>query len=687
MRSELISAELYATPCVITEDSKRIHVSCGSHILTHSVKTGKLIESTEAILAKPTSLVSRGNKLIVSGDSCSKQIEFSRGSAAKVTPFSDFEVLCSFETLTVVSRQSSESGQVILATVDGDAAPVTIFTGVVSSVSCGKSLIAAVTGADRRTLFVFDVKSRSSREYLHRKPFSCTAVHPLEDQVATGDATGKIMRWSSELGQYKSLHHWHSVPVASLKYTSNGSVLLSGAEEGVVCVWTESASESKPQFIPRLGGPIAHLSVSKCNQFVAVSIKSNRIVIVDLFTRSVQSTINGTLHDSDGLTTVSAVPQQQSLVCISTQSHIQLFDIDSRKSVTRAPISVQERNHIPSTIRAQVKAEPWECRHVAVLAANEKNWFMMAALTRAGRRQQLVKVFASADAGLNWSLHTVCVGGHLDAIVGVEAVGTDSFVTASTDGTIKQWQLNAAESAWVVSKSASFKNKIPSFLTAGPEGLLVVGFDRFVTLWHPTSLVELTQSGLALSATAVFAGVLQDSTDLFTLSADGQVIVWDLKKLSPKATAQLESAGSVAAVFGDRLLVSGEDAAMHSVTFSEGRLVLEKIIVGVSRVESLVPRGSSVVVTGDQGRTILRLHQQASESKQAFRESEEAEVEDMDVSTDADLPETKTREGRKVFAPMASIVSKLFPLENGLDTIGSPEVQFELLMSRLVPTI
>ena len=689
MRSELISAELYAVPCVITEDSKRIHVSCGSHILTHSVKTGKLIESTEAILAKPTCLVTKGSKLIVSDGSMSKELSFPKGSAVEISTVGDFEVVTAFESLTVVSKQSSESGQISLGFVEGelkaDATIVPIFSGVVASVSCNRSLVAAVTGADRRTLFVFDVKSRSSRELLHNKPLTCTAVHPTDDQICAGDATGKIMRWSAELGQYKSMHHWHSVPVAALEYTSNGSVLLSGAEEGVLCVWTESSSEAKPQFIPRLGGPIAHIAVSRCNQFAAVSVRSNRIVVVDLFTRSIQSSITGTLHDVTGRTQVSAVRHDKALVTISTHSHVQLFDMNARKPVNRQPISVQERNHIPSTIRAQVKAQPWECQQVAVLAAGEDTWYMMAALGRSGKRQQLVKIFSSTDAGLSWKLHTVCVGAHLGEVVGLESVGSDSFVTASKDGFVKLWRLNKSKSAWTVVKSASFKNKTPSFLTVGPEGLVVVGFEKFVTLWHPESLTELTQTGLALSDAALFAGILQDSTDLVTLSADGAVSVWDLRRLAVKARTCLESTG-VAAVFGNRLLVAGAPGEMHSATYSSrGEFVVEKIIVGgCDRIESLVPRGESVVVTS--GKAIIRLHQEASQ--RAFRDADDVDMEDqiaVDESTDTS-PEQK-REGRKVFAPMASIVSKLFPLENPLDSVGSPEVQFEQLVSRLVPTI
>ena len=710
MRSELISAEVYAMPSMISSDSKRVSISCGSHILTHSLKTGKLISSSISILAKPTSLVQRNNQLIISNVSGSKTIDGVEGVNPTVSSLGGYQVVSTFGNVSVVVTQSSESGQVALGYIAGDLSAsskiVIVFSGHVSSIGSSADLIVAVTGVARRNLIVFDVKSGSMAEYHHNRALTATAVHPQSEQVAAGDCDGRIMRWSDvrSLGSYSSSHHWHSVPVASMCYSSNGSVLLSGAEEGVLCIWNDSSSDSKPQFIPRLGGPIAHLSVSKCNQFVAVSITNNRIVIVDLFTRSVQAVIPGTLHDGEhaaSATQVHAIPDNDSVIAISTPSHVQLFDMDSRRAVNKSLISVQERNHIPSTIRAKVKAQPWECCHVAVLTSDPKAWYMMASLSRSVRRgpnKQMVKVFKSVDAGANWKLHTVCVGAHSDEIIGVEAlVAVNGFVTAGKDGSVKLWKLGAGEevsktSVWAVVKSVGFRNQTPTFLSVAKEGVVIAGFGKYVTVMNPNGLAELT-GGLLLSADVVFAGLIQGSTDLYAVGCDGSVSLWDLKKCTKTSEAKIELTGSCAAVVGSTLLVAAMPGELVTITLGKkSKLTVKQIAVpeeSGNLLETLVGLTNTSVIATCR-KNVYRFNFAADATETPFREPDEMGPEDVHVAEDEHVPQqTEERQARRVFAPMSSIVGKLFPMEDGLDTLGSPEEQFSLLMLRggLVPTI
>lgn len=719
MRSELISAELYATPSVISPDSKRVYVSCGSHILTHSLKTGKLLDSSESVLAKPTNLVMGQKQLIVSQEAGSKLIELVNCKIGSSSELGSYRILASSGSISVVV--TAKSSEVVLGFVDGPlntkSKIVTIYTGpAVSGVSCSAGLIAAVTGANRRTLMVYDIKAGSTREYLHNKPLTCSAIHPLNAQVAAGDISGMILRWAlgeqGFAGSYTTMNHWHSVPVASLVYTSNGSVLLSGAEEGVLCIWNESTSDSKPQFIPRLGGPIVHLSVSRCNQYVAVSLKTNVVVVVDLFTRSIQSMITGTLHDGDeSLTNVSGVKTQDGspVIAITTVSHVQLFDMDSRRSVNKSLISVQERNHIPSTLRAKVKAAPWECKHVSVLTSEKSTWYMMAALGRSRVRSrrsnpQLIKVFASTDCGISWSLHTVCLGAHADAVVGVEAVGT-GFVTASKDGSLKLWRLTeeggSKNGFWSVVRTVGFRSQTPSFLNVSRQGLIIAGFGRHVTLWNPSNLTELSNGRLISKANVVSAGLVEDSTDLLSVCEDGEVILWDLKKLKAVASKNIGQISKevCAAVIGDRMLVASQGELVSVSVSSKRKLIADRIVIpDEQQFDSIVVGDSkSAIVSSRKGRMIHRLRfDNDTATDIPFREADETIPEDADAMDETEGPQdprsgdrASREEKRRVFVPISSVVSRLFPLENALNTVGSPEEQFVNLMiyGGLVPTI
>lgn len=718
MRTELISAELYAIPAVISNDSRRVIVSCGDHILTHSLKSGKLIHSTDSLGAKTTRILSRGNDLIVSSKQGSSMIEASsKTGTLRVFKLGEFEVVSVSESLSVVSTVSGDSGNHALGFIEGDLSGldpviVPVYTGVVSAVACSKSVIAAVVGQDRRTLLVFDIPTRTTQEYLHPRPLTSVAVHPIAGQVAVGDFAGRIMRFSaSKLSEYTSLHHWHSVPVASLAYTASGSVLLSGAEEGVLCVWNESGSETKPQFIPRLGGPIAHISVSKCSQFASVSLKSNRIMVIDVFTRNVQSSICGTLSDGDeaNFTRISqsigaiGFEESNNVVVLSTSSHAQLFDLEARRPVNKQPISITERNHIPATIRARLKARPWQCSHVAVAGANTPTMHLMASLSRNSskrRNHQLIKIFTSSDAGASWSLNTMCMSAHTDQVVDIQALPTGEFLTASKDGLVKLWQLTKDSSpTWKICRSVSFKNMTPTFLKVSFQGLVIVGFNNLVTLWNPRTLVELTGHGLQLSSRALHADIIPGTTELMSLAQDGTCTVWDLKKCQAIASINCEPvpprSSATACLVGNRLLVPQEGGIVSCVTYranKSSKLKLETICVGEKSVEiNQISQAcaNSVVLGSNKGKTIHKItFEEADVASQLppFRQPDALEQDDMIDENETEAEESHnemTQQPRKPMIQMNSLISKLFPLEMPLESLGSPEVQFDSLITAL----
>lgn len=61
----------------------------------------------------------------------------------------------------------------------------------------------------------------------------------------------------------KSILHWHSLPVISLKFTPEGSFLLSGGHECVLVKWFYKTGQK--DFRPRLGSPIADIFSSADN--------------------------------------------------------------------------------------------------------------------------------------------------------------------------------------------------------------------------------------------------------------------------------------------------------------------------------------------------------------------------------------------------------------------------------------
>lgn len=61
----------------------------------------------------------------------------------------------------------------------------------------------------------------------------------------------------------KSILHWHSLPVVAIKFTPEGSFLLSGGHECVLVKWLYKTGQK--DFRPRLGSPITDLVSSLDN--------------------------------------------------------------------------------------------------------------------------------------------------------------------------------------------------------------------------------------------------------------------------------------------------------------------------------------------------------------------------------------------------------------------------------------
>ncbi len=701
MRSELISAELYDQPTVLAEQVGHYMVACGNHIMTHTLKSGKLLDCSDALPFKPKRMALCGSKLIISGSSCSRSYKLSNGSLSSSESLGSFEVLSCVGSVSVVLSKSSDNSDRILGYIEGDLSVDSkinvIYSGFVGRVSQSSGLIAAVIGEAYKKVFVYDLVSKSSREFRHDSSITCIATHPLNEEVSVGDRTGQIARFSMSGESYRhyAFHHWHSVPLSTIQYSSKGSVLLSGAEEGVVCIWNNAASGTRPQFIPHLGGPIAHITAG--NQYAIVSLRTNKILVIDMFTRQIQSTVSGTIHEthSNAIARVSAVDHTSSSVAITTSTHCQIFDTSSRKSVTKTPIPIQNRNYVPTNLQKRVtSARPWECDHVAILQ-QDNTQYLIASLSRRHRHRNMrseamIKFFISSDSGHTWSLDSVVMNAHANTVTHMAAIpAMNGFITVSSDGEVKQWLHDGKH--FKVSKQSSFKNSTtPTFISVSEAGLLIIGFSRFVTLWDPIRLVELTAGSMRLGEemTVVAGGLIEGTTELFTLSSTGSVDLWNLKTFAKMSSIEIEKMSTQSPLFTvveNRLIVSSQNGIFSISRNDNNELICEEIIVSEKIVSSICKIGSELVLAANRGKEIWKLTSDAT-SVGEFRIPEpEAQLETTTDTVDNDDHQMNDEiVPRRVFQPLSALISKLFPIENELDSLPNPETSFDMLARELL---
>ena len=120
--------------------------------------------------------------------------------------------------------------------------------------------------------------------------------HPEEPYFVTGDSQGKIIIWRGVLSAktpepVTTVLHWHAHAVKTLCFNSDGTYLLSGGEEAVLTLW--QMLTGKRRFLPRLGAPLAHVTVSADDAFYIVSCADNSIKMLDSATLNATMTFQG----------------------------------------------------------------------------------------------------------------------------------------------------------------------------------------------------------------------------------------------------------------------------------------------------------------------------------------------------------------------------------------------------------
>ncbi|XP_037084683.1 WD repeat-containing protein 75-like [Pollicipes pollicipes] len=167
------------------------------------------------------------------------------------------------------------------------------------------------------------------------RPFTCLACHRTEPAVAAGDASGRLLLWRRLLADappVRSVLHWHTLPLPSVSFSPEGTYLVSGGEECVLVYW--HGQDEQPAFLPRLGMPIRHVTVSPDNQLVATSHADNVIRLVSA-QRQVTQLIRGLSWGASAGPATGLVlePRCGALLLNGAVGHLQLFSPHDRRDL------------------------------------------------------------------------------------------------------------------------------------------------------------------------------------------------------------------------------------------------------------------------------------------------------------------------------------------------------------------
>jgi NET1-associated nuclear protein 1 (U3 small nucleolar RNA-associated protein 17) len=113
------------------------------------------------------------------------------------------------------------------------------------------------------------------------------AVHPTGYAVAAGGARGEVMvlrdAIEPHLGGFSD--HWHHTPVSALVFGSGGNVLMSGAGEGVICLWS-LGDFAMEKLRTKVGGVVhAIVAAGDSPQLAVAPTGRGSLVLIDMAER------------------------------------------------------------------------------------------------------------------------------------------------------------------------------------------------------------------------------------------------------------------------------------------------------------------------------------------------------------------------------------------------------------------
>ncbi|ODM91074.1 WD repeat-containing protein 75, partial [Orchesella cincta] len=392
------------------------------------------------------------------------------------------------------------------------------------------------------------------------RKFTCVAVHPTTEWCcATGDDSGRILIWNNVMGTSspeKTVFHWHTLPVADLAFTPEGSQMLSGGGECTMVKWDVSDTTNK-RTLPRMGLPIRHVSVCENGEFVGVSHADNCIQLVDPYNKIVGAVKNitqayvaeaGEEQESDEKSNkvfqagIQVDPNNGLLVLNGRPGWLQCYDFVNDKHVYA--LDVCQQNYVTAERHKIVPNA--EVTHVAF---SKNGLWMGVAESRmegegTGKCSEIKLKFWKFDKVKQMFILNTCVDWPHETPLSTlkmqpipEQDGMLAASSSTRDSKFKFWSLVSDPSIhgksewWVCEKAPTYKDEPSGPLAFSTDGsILAASFGKILTLWDTDSLdfrLSLCHQRLTESIKAIEFGQ-NVSSHLILCLTTSNLVVWDV---------------------------------------------------------------------------------------------------------------------------------------------------------------
>ncbi|KAM4731404.1 WD repeat-containing protein 75 [Anableps anableps] len=367
--------------------------------------------------------------------------------------------------------------------------------------------LASAKGSQLEIFFFKKQKSyrfslREDNKSGRRNTFTCVACHPKDDCVATGHEDGKIRLWRNfdQKREYTyATLHWHHGAVAALRFTPEGTNLLSGGVESVLVQWRYQ-QESQRDFLPRLGAAITHVAVSPDGTLFCTSHSDNKITVIQSCVK-VSSIIQGLVQGADVQTDLMVDPRSKALVLNGKPGHLQFYSLQRDKLLFNLDVVQQEFIHEAGLEQFQVVGAAFDGPGGWLATVEERQ-------QKAAEVEVNLKLWAFDEQTQSFVLNTTVSAPHEARITAMcfdpaPASRTTLLVSCGGDGHFKAWQLappahtDDGGPSWSCDFVSAYHGLVPERCCFSADGsLLAVSFQQVVTVWSPSSwelLVTLSQ--------------------------------------------------------------------------------------------------------------------------------------------------------------------------------------------------
>eukprot|EP00088_Acartia_fossae_P031144 TRINITY_DN3208_c0_g1_i1.p1 TRINITY_DN3208_c0_g1~~TRINITY_DN3208_c0_g1_i1.p1 ORF type:complete len:815 (+),score=79.54 TRINITY_DN3208_c0_g1_i1:51-2495(+) len=230
-------------------------------------------------------------------------------------------------------------------------------------------------GSMMKKMLCYD-KNLSTSQYLttdEKRPLTVVRCHPKEKIFACGDISGRILivngHGSKEcLIAAKSILHWHTCPVRTIAWSSEGSHLYSGGDERVMCKWFPEEN-SRPFFLPRCGAEIVDIQTS--DNGVALQLSNNSVKILSKQDSPVQELLGLSKNGSGWPVGLAWNERTRSLYLNGDTGHIQVFNPESKNTysldIARQNYLTREREKSPHNSEVEAMALSVDGMHMVTV--------------------------------------------------------------------------------------------------------------------------------------------------------------------------------------------------------------------------------------------------------------------------------------------------------------------------------